>query len=539
MKIKSLLIFIVAIAVFVINSCYSTKHEFRTNYSNHKSLLYKVNNDKYLPYLKVHLKDGGVCIFEDYWKIDTTKNLISGYGILYDYKRNKVKEEQLDLHFNSIALFETNDLTKNPENKLYKMYGALLVGNLAVSIYCRLNPKSCFGSCPTFYIDSKDNLHYSDAEGFSSAVLPSLEYGDVDALEKIYMKEDKFNLTLKNEALETHYIKDISLMAYPIEENQRVFHSKFENEKDKFYLSENTYNLSSALDENVDITSDLRFIDKIERFSLTDSNNLLSKEEIILNFDDIYNTDNLGMQIHFRQSLLTTYLFYSMLDYLGNDISDYFIILENKKELSDKFKKFFDELGGIDVYAWNERQNSWDFLNSFKESGPIAINKQFIPLNLDKKLTDKNVKLKLVLNKGYWRVDYVSLTNIISEVKPVKIKASELLSEDVNDEKSLKLLNDDDEYFVTMPADEYGLRFDLPKKEQYYEFFLFSKGYYLEWMRPEWTEQKELSRLNEMINNPKKYFKTEARAFKKYESVMEEEFWNSRIDNKSIIYNEK
>lgn len=538
MKKYIVLILSIITILVIFNSCYQTNHQFRKNYNDHKSLLYSTNNGKVTPYLKIHFKNGEVCIFEDYWKIDSDENVIYGYGSLYDYNRNRINQGQLSFNIDSIAIFETNDLTDNPVQQLYTYYGALLVGNLAVTIYCRLNPKSCFGSCPTFYLDKKDNLHYADAEGFSSAVLPSLEYGDVDALEKIYMKDDKFNLTLKNEALETHYIKNISLYTFQIQENQRVFHSKFENENDKFYLCENTYSLTSASDEVKDITNELKHIDKFERFSLSDSNNLLSKEEIILNFDDIKNTKNLGMQIHFRQSLMTTYFFYSMLDYLGNDITDYFVKFENEKDLSNKFKSFFDVLGGIDVYTWNESQNDWRFVKSLKETGPIAINKQFLDLKLDRQ-SNENLKVKLVLNKGYWRIDYVSLTNIIKEVQPEIISPNQLLNNNVNEVSKLAKLNNQDEYLVTMPADEYLLEFDLPKKEQYYEFFLFSKGYYLEWLRPEWTESRDLLRLNEMVNNPKRYLKKEAKSFKEYESKMEDEFWNSRIDNKTLIYNEK
>jgi hypothetical protein len=538
MKKYIVLILSIITILVVFSSCFNSKHQFRKNYNDHKSLLYNTDNGRVKPYLKVHLKNGEVCIFEDYWKIDSVENSISGYGSLYDYNRKRVNQGQLSFNLDSIVIYETNDLTDNPVQKLYTYYGALLVGNLAVAIYCRLNPKACFGSCPTFYLDKKDNLHYADAEGFSSAVLPSLEYGDVDALEKVYMNDNKFNITLKNEALETHYIKNISLYSFQIQENQRVFHSKFENENDKFYLCENTYSLTSASDGFKNITNELKHIDKLERFSLSDSNNLLSKEEIILNFDNINNTKNLGMQIHFRQSLMTTYLFYSMLDYLGNDITDYFVKFENDKDLSKKFKSFFDELGGIDVYTWNEKRNDWIFVNSLKETGPIAINKQFLDLKLDKQLNE-NLKIKLVLNKGFWRIDYVSLTNIIKEVQPDIFSPSQLLNNDINQSNQLEKLINKDEYLVTMPADEYLLEFDLPKKEQYYEFFLFSKGYYLEWLRPEWTESRDLLKLNEMVNSPKKYLKNEAKAFKEYESKMEDEFWNSRIDNKTLIYNEK
>jgi hypothetical protein len=50
-----------------------------------------------------------------------------------------------------------------------------------VSIYCILNPKACFGSCPTFYgWDGEDTTLM--AEGFSSSILRSFEKQDIDML---------------------------------------------------------------------------------------------------------------------------------------------------------------------------------------------------------------------------------------------------------------------------------------------------------------------------------------------------------------------
>ena len=90
-----------------------------------------------------------------------------------------------------------------------------------------------------------------------------------------------------------------------------------------------------------------------------------------------------------------------------------------------------------------------------------------------------------------------------------------------------------------MPGSEYSLGFLLPQANTEYELFLYSKGYYLEWMRQKWIKDKDLLKLRQMVYNPKKYLKEEAENFKKYETTMEEVFWNSKIDTKTFSYYEK
>jgi hypothetical protein len=41
-----------------------------------------------------------------------------------------------------------------------------------------------------------------------------------------------------------------------------------------------------------------------------------------------------------------------------------------------------------------------------------------------------------------------------------------------------------------------------------------------------------------MIENPKEYLKRETKSYKKYETQMEQEFWNSKIDPQIFSYYE-
>lgn len=508
-------------------------YNFRNTYKNANQLIHETTNVKTNLFLKSHMKNGDVYILNDQWTIDTIANRVIGFGTRYDFNRNQTYKGNIVIPIDSVAIFETNKKLENTESARIAALTILTSMDAVIGIMCLTNPKACFGSCPTFYINENDNFHYADAEGFSNAISPCLEYADIDALQKTNTKKKDFSITMKNEALETHCLNDVKLLAYPRAENQRVYQTR----KNDFYLCENNYELYQSNSGNEDNTYLLQKEDRKERFSLADENNLSAKEEIILSFKNVTNANDLGLVLNFRQTLMTTYFIYSAIGYMGDEVSDIFAGIEKNKDTKAKLdgglKK---ELGDIDIYQWNTNNSSWEKINGFYETGPIAINRQIIPL---KNISNtKDIKLKLVLNKGLWRMDYVALTNILQKVTPIEIEANAILNKGILDQSALNDLNSDKKRLISMPGSEYKFNFILPKENTDYELFLYTKGYYLEWMRDQWIKDKDLFKLYQMVNTPKKYLKDEAKNYKKYETNMEQEFWNSKIDTKAFSFYE-
>ena len=495
--------------------------------------MHKTKNIGAKLFLKAHYKNGDVCILRNSWKVDTVQNTVSGTGTLYDFNREITFQGKIEIPIDSIAIFETNKkITGTETGRLAGLY--ILAGvDIAVGIYCITNPKACFGSCPTFYKNENDNFHFADAEGFSSAVSPSMEYADTDALNNRHLSDHKFTITMKNEALETHCVRDVKLLAYPRNEGERIYHTA----GDDFYLCEKNYHVSSAAGAEGDITDLIRNEDMRERFSVSDENNLSSKEEIILNFDSAENYINPGLVIHFRQTLMTTYFIYSAMGYMGDEIGDYFAKMEVNNEIVNKLNGGIKkELGGIDVFVLDENKNKWIKSGSLFETGPIAVNKQMLPLKI--KAGSSDIKVKLVLNKGLWRIDFAALTDIKEKVKPLEISPDKILNKGKQDDAALALINDTDKHLISMPGSEYKFYFSLPEQYKDYELFLYSKGYYLEWMREHWIKEKDLLKLNQMIEHPVNYLRSQAKDYKIYEATMELEFWNSKIDTKNFSYHE-
>lgn len=514
------------IVLLIIVAC--APRYFRSNYNTANELLYSEAQTGHL-YMKAHFRNGDIGIFYGQWEVDTTKDELRGRGELYDFNRKKINHGALAFSLDSIMLFETNKSLTGSESTRIGAVTLLVVTEVLIAAYCALNPKACFGSCPTFYFNPNDNFHYADAEGFSSAVSPTLEYTDIDALPPQIIRDKKLSLSMKNEAQETHCIDELKLLAFPIKAAERVYQTP----ADEFY-SCRTLPLKNANAAEGDITALLKQEDYTERFSKADEKNLNSKEEIILDFENPGTTENIGLVLHFRQTLMSTYFFYNAIGYMGNEASERLAEFERKAETKQKLEGGIKKaLGGIKVYCWNTQRNTWEFCDETYETGPIALNKQLLRLRSN----GSNCKLKLELNKGLWRIDYVALALIDKAVTPAEIKPVKVWNKGRPDTAAQRQLSGAGEYLISMPGNHYTIDFELPETGRY-ELFLSSKGYYLEWLRQNWMKDKNTYRLWQMLYAPAQYLKAVAKDFKQYESTMEQEFWNSKIDTKTHSYYE-
>lgn len=517
--------------IFILVTCTPKPFFFRANYKNANSLLHETKNLQEQLFLKAHLKNGDVYILKDSWEVDTILNQVTGNGSAYDFNRNKTSEGLIAVPLDSVAIFETNKKLGKTESKRITALAILAGVDVALGAFCITNPKACFGSCPTFYIDEEDNFHYSDAEGFSNAIAPSMEYFDIDALNNDKVTGNTFSITMKNEALETHVIKSIKLFAVPRKKGQRAYHSP----GNEFYISEDIYELEKARASEGDITALLKSADRRERFSPADEHNLSSKEEIYLDFKDIRAKDAPGLLINFRQTLMTTYFIYSAMGYMGDEVGDIFTKLETSNHTREKLEKGIKkELGDIEIYALDHNSKEWIYQGGVNETGPVAINRQVLPLDIAAR--GGELKIKVVLNKGLWRIDSFALTNILEKASPVEILPSEVLNKGVQDTAAREEIIAADDYLISMPGSEYKMKFLLPANHEDYELFLYSEGYYLEWMREKWIKDKDLLKLRQMIENPQRYLLQQAEDYKEYEKTMEQQFWNSKIDTKSFSY---
>ena len=162
------------------------------------------------PYLKAHLHSGELVVLTSWNDEIGTDRTLRGTGIRYDPNRVKIAQGSMELHVDAIALLESN----HQETVARLGYVGLSVYTVltgTVTLICLIDPKGCFGSCPTFYLDDKANRPV--AEGFSSSFARVFEETDIDALRVTAESGGNVSLLMMNEALATHAVRSLRLRA--------------------------------------------------------------------------------------------------------------------------------------------------------------------------------------------------------------------------------------------------------------------------------------------------------------------------------------
>lgn len=519
--------------LFALACGFAKDYNFRNVYYSHNELIHQTSRLQTLPYLKAHHKDGSVYIFEDKWETDSVN--LSGFGTYYDFKRTAVSEKLQVVPLDSIALFETNRKIESNKDKRVKMLSVMTAVDVVLGIICLTSPKTCFGSCPTFYFDDGNPNRLADAESFSNAIAPSMEYNDVDDLRYSGFGDKIVTFNMLNEALETHVVKktDLAIVSKPL-----AF-DVFISPEEKFYVTSANYRLINASASEGDITKVLEFSDMKERFSFADNKTLVKKEEILMTFDanDLQNT---GLKLSFRQTMMTTYALYSAIGYMGDEVADIFAKLEVSKDKNENLKTLlYNALGGIEVFS-QQNDLTWKYEGEMYETGPIAQNHEILPL---KHLQNINgtIKIKLVLNKGLWRLDQAALLEIEQETKPIYVQPLKVFKNgaEIKSVLTLKEKGERNQCELSMPGDAFKIQYSLPEiknKGYNYQVFLDAKGYYIEWMRASWLKDKDLLALKRMLENPVTWLNGETSNYKKYEADMEKQFWESKWTKNNTSY---
>ena len=466
-------------------------------------------------FLKAHMLDGRVYILSQ-WSVNSNLKIVSGDGKLLDANRDVLANGSFSIPFDSVAIFETNLVTTSPQI----MAMSLVTGaSVILSVYCITNPKACFGSCPTFYVDDGSN-QVLRAEGFSSSVAPSLEAKDIDALYRTKPLGREFNVTMKNEALETHVVRYVDMLVVPKPQGGRVFVTP----KGEFWQTTQIISPYHCDGPEGDCLSQIIAFDGIERKSLADSTFLGAKETVELEFDSVPD-GKAGLVIAFRQSLLSTYLFYQTLAYMGSSVGDWYAKLQSGNEsIRKRMGSIGQVLGGIEILK-QDGSNNWIPVTQVSETGPLATDVRVVPLP---DLGSGSQKIQLRFAKGHWRLDYVALTLLDKKVTPQRLSPYMVRHDTYLDSTVKDILIDTSQVLVTLPGDVYTLTYLLPDDYVNFELFLESRGYYMEWIRDEWLAEENPALARMMFLNPQKALKKFAPEFKKIEAEIEQQFWGSR-----------
>ncbi len=467
------------------------------------------------PTMKAHLRDGGVIVFTAWTAADAARR-ISGHGRRYDASRTRQEDGSFDIPLDSVALFESNT---NVADGATAAMGIVTAASLGLTAYCAANPKACFGSCPTFYMQDGEEERLL-AEGFSSSVLPSLEATDVDALPLGKPSSGTIDVVMKNEAFETHAVRSVHLLAVPARAGTRVLQAS----SGGFLRVGRIAPPVACMSRQGEVASLIAAMDDREYASPTDSGDLAHPEELLLTFDARAHGAQ-ALVLGTRQSLVTTFLFYHMLALMGTQAGELLARMERGDHvMRAQFEAMRTKLGGIVVEA-RSANGTWRRVAEIDEHGPLAADLRAVPLPED---MASPVQVRLRCAQGLWRFNWVALADVVEPCVPVRCEVREVLREGRPDADALGALRDSARHLVTGPGDTYVLGYAIPDDEAGYELLLESRGYYLEWMREEWLKDENHALAALLFSNPVAAYRMLAPMYKAQEAGMEDIFWRSR-----------
>jgi hypothetical protein len=470
-----------------------------------------------IPLLKVHLRSGELYVL-DSWSLSTDRSRIDGTGVAYSVAREPGESRSQSISVDEIALLEAN----TPETVFSGGLSALGVATTVlggVTAVCIADPKSCFGSCPTFYVEGGDPDR-PDAEGFSASIARVLEARDLDALFGAEVNGRSLELTMRNEALETHAVRRLRLLvvARPpggrvLADPDGVFHPASD-----FARPQNCRAPEGSCLAAVDA------FDAIERTSPADPEDLATRESIELLFEG--SPGRQGIVVGARQTLLTTYLFYQTMAYLGRSAGEYLAALERGgPAVAGQAMGMARVLGGIEIEV-AEAGGAFRPIGTFDEAGPIAGDVQVFPFESS---GEAPLRVRLRLAKGLWRLGWVSLARLGTPIQAETLEPTEVERPGKMDTGALATLNHRDRHLVTVPGDDYRVAFALPRPGAELEFFLESEGYYYEWMRDGWLADEDPAMALLALTRPEEALRRLARPFKSREAVLDRGFESSRF----------
>ena len=461
------------------------------------------------PILKIHMKNGDVYVLHA-WKIDDAARLVSGRGDHLGADRATVASGDWSVRFDDVALYETNTIITSPT---VAAIAIMSVVTIAIGAACIANPKACFGSCPTFYAPGDGGRSTLQAEGFSDAISPALESHDIDALWRTHATGGPLTLTMTNEAYETHVVKQADLLVAPRPPGGRVL-----SDGEQLWAATAIVAPVRCAAPEGDCLRAVAAVDGAERTSLTDEHDLATRETIELDFPAV--PGRAGLVVGARQSLVTTFLLYQGLAYLGTKAGDWLAALERGDLVARAGGRTLQRLvGGIEVQVM--RDGDWQTVGEAYETGPLATDVHLLVLPAGV----AGERLRLRLPMGGWRIDYLGLAQLAGTVVPERIHPrtvhGTLGAEFAGGRTAATGFP-----IVTLPGDAYELEYDIPAGDR--ELFLDSRGYYLEWMRQEWLHETAPLSALKMLVMPGQALRDLAPAFKRTEAHAEELFWRSR-----------
>jgi len=231
-----------------------------------------------------------------------------------------------------------------------------------------------------------------------------------------------------------------------------------------------------------------------------------------------------GLLVRGRASLLTTFVLYQALAWMGTQADEWLMALDRGGPAA---AQRLAEVGALlgDVEVWVKTARGFERAGRFSEQGPISRDEQLV--RLPDGLPAGDVELELRLTKGHWKLDQLGLVALGREVVPVALAPSQVRRGGVADAEALRRIRGEGPRLISNTGDVWELDFPVPGGPQ--DYFLEARGYYHEWIRGQWLPEQDPDKVARLFADPGGTLRALAPAFKQVEPEIDRLFEQSRI----------
>ena len=433
--------------------------------------------------VKAHLLDASTIVFRT--GVTVVRDTVRGAGWRYDLtlaESSAVSQVPLD----SIIAMESFQTRINAGRTM--MYSTLATAATiggAIALACIADPK-CFGSCPTIYADSAGSP-VLEAEGFSGSISPLLEARDVDRLRVRADAEGKVRLQIWNEALETHFINHLELLAVEHHADETVLpdaHGIPIAVSGETPLATVTDRSGRKLETILGRTDGDVFSSDTARIASTTASDLVDHIDITLPAPP--GTDSAAVILRLRSSLLNTLVFYDhMLARPGARSLDWLAEEMTRLDRVAELGRWYTEHFGIRVEVHDG--TAYRPATRFADYGPIAWRDVALVVPVSRA---DSLRIRLTFLTDQWRIDRLAVAARVRAVKPTVVPVASVTASDgtLQHDALAGLRAPDEHYLKTTPRQRFTATFDVGREPAAAQrtFLLASQGYYTEWVRGAW-----------------------------------------------------
>jgi len=476
---------------------------------------------------RIHTFDGSVYLATKGFIIKN--DTISASAQKYDMTRLSDSEREWQIPIDSVVgveyfavemsgLREVGNAVSATTFTVYSLAGSLVL------------LKALFGSCPTFYTYDGE-APVLEAEGFSYSIGKYFEAGDLDRLHVDPSSGAPLRLDIRNEALETHYINQVEVRyldhpagteAYPGVEPGTVHILK-----PRPPVSAVTMSGRNVLGAVIRRDAESHESDEETTSGLLPKGTL---DYIECEFGNPGGSSVITVALRGRNTLQNTVLLYDvMMRNQGPLVLDWISKVNENPLYSWRLYRWYKEHSGIQVFV--EHDGEFELEERVPDTGPIAWKETAVQVPVDP--GSKTVRIRFAFLPESWAIDWIGYDDQQYDVGPLTglAPAAATNNRGTDNHSIVSLLGkDDDDYLPTYPGTIINLTFEAPaiRNPGARTFFVWSKGYYIEWVRGEWLKARDDVIVFD-IRDPQKISRDLADLWRQKRSAIKEQFYVQKI----------